>query len=363
MYIKKMSFIILSSIVVLGGCDTKDNKNTIDPSLKTGNPCLDSTTIDSMKKGIIEKSKEIIKDKFGEDVDLKVYTRLDKTKISFSFITKPTKKENGDKSCSAKATVEYVGDDNTTDKIVEDFVKLVHSNIKPAGNVYANILSGYQMKKTFESFGVNEANIGDFSDFKGNSFATKIDYDLKTTYSEDGEKHDSYEAKYGHASAFLATTALIDQFVQVKNKDNNTDSEKVEEYSDDEESYNEHPELYEDSKESVEGEDGDTQDSEKVEQWSEDGTPVGMDDKYFVEINDSSCESTESDLSCAEMLTTAKKELNSEYNKLKKAGKIDSSIDEWQTKWVNTRNSDCGEDKECLAKWTMKRTIELKQLW
>lgn len=222
MAITKPLLLILLSTVLMTACDsstkTSDDaeaetkENLVE---KTGNPCLESWAIDRMKEHIKERSEELISTKYGaEAIDTSLVYG---SEISFDYISQPTILENGDMSCSAKVTVSYLGNDNSSDELAVNYAKLVNANIEYNSNPFANAYSGYSIKQELTSMGINEFNINKFSDIVGNTFSTQMEYELRKTYSENGEEQQSYQAGIGQPAAMLATIALLDNFVQ-KNK-------------------------------------------------------------------------------------------------------------------------------------------------
>lgn len=219
---KSLLFVLLSAVLITA-CDSSTNasdntdevaakKNLVE---KTGNPCLEPWAIDRMKEHIKERADEVITTKYSAGaIDSSV---LYASEISFDYISQPSTLENGDLSCSAKVNVSYLGNANSADDLAVIYAKLVNSNIGYDSNPFANAYSGYDIKLELASIGINEFNINEFSDISGNTFSTQMDYELRTTYSENGEEQQSYQASIGEPAAMLATIALLDNFIQ-KNK-------------------------------------------------------------------------------------------------------------------------------------------------
>ena len=200
-----------------------------------------------MKEHIKERAEEVITNKYGAGViDTSL---LYDSEISFDYISQPTTLENGDLSCSAEVNVSYLGNANSADDLAVMYSKLVNSNIGYNSNPFANVYSGYDIKRELASMGISEFNINEFNDISGNTFSTKMDYQLKKTYSETGEEQQSYEAGIGKPAAMLATIALLDKFIQRnKNSDNASGVDSMEDQAVKADSYyeDEYVEDYED---------------------------------------------------------------------------------------------------------------------
>lgn len=229
MTITKSLLPMLLSAMFMTACDSSTNtsddaetatkENLVE---KTGNPCLESWAIDRMKEHIKERAEELINTKYGTEV---IDTSLIYgSEISFDYISQPTTLENGDISCSAKVTVSYLGDDNSSDELAVDYAKLVNTNIEYNSNPFANAYSGYGIRQELTSMGISEFNINEFNDIVGNTFATQMEYELRKTYSENGEEQQSYQAGIGKPAAMLATIALLDNFIQKNKKSNDASS-------------------------------------------------------------------------------------------------------------------------------------------
>lgn len=227
MPITKPLLLMLLSAVLMTACDSSINtsdETEVKENLveKTGNPCLESWAIDRMKEHIKERAEELITTKYGEGVidSSLIY----ESEISFDYISQPTTLENGDLSCSTKVTVSYVGNENSSNELAINYAKLVNANIGYDSNPFANAFSGYSIKEELSSMGISEFNINDFSDIAGNTFSTQMEYELRKTYSENGEEQQSYQAGIGRPAAMLATIALLDKFIQNNQKSSNASS-------------------------------------------------------------------------------------------------------------------------------------------
>lgn len=227
MPITKSLLLMLLSAALMTACDSSINtsdeaevkENLVE---KTGNPCLESWAIDRMKEHIKERAEELITTKYGEGtIDSSL---LYGAEISFDYISQPTTLENGDLSCSAKVTVSYLGNENSSNELAINYAKLVNANIGYDSNPFANAFSGYSIKEELSSMGISEFNINDFSDIAGNTFSTQMEYELRKTYSENGEEQQSYQAGIGRPAAMLATIALLDKFIQNNQKSSNASS-------------------------------------------------------------------------------------------------------------------------------------------
>lgn len=222
---RSLLFVLLSAVLITAcnsSTNTSDDAETATKENlveKTGNPCLESWAIDRMKEHIKERAEELINTKYGtEAIDTSL---IYGSEISFDYISQPTTLENGDVSCSAKVTISYLGDDNSSDELAVNYAKLVNTNIEYDSNPFANAYSGYGIRQELTSIGISEFNINEFSDIVGNTFATQMEYELRKTYSENGEEQQSYQAGIGKPAAMLATIALLDKFIQ-KNKSSNS---------------------------------------------------------------------------------------------------------------------------------------------
>lgn len=229
MPITKSLLLMLLSAALITACDSSinnsdDAETATEENLveKTGNPCLESWAINRMKEHIKERAEELITTKYGEGaIDSAL---LYGAEISFDYISQPTTLENGDLSCSAKVTVSYLGNDKSTNELAVNYAKLVNTNIGYDSNPFANAFSGYSIKQELVSMGINEFNINQFSDIAGNTFSNQMEYELRKTYSENGEEQQSYQAGIGQPAAMLATIALLDNFIQKNKKSSNTSS-------------------------------------------------------------------------------------------------------------------------------------------
>lgn len=220
LFVKIGITVSLFGVLSLTSCDSSTNisdeiaaeENLVE---KTGNPCLDSWAIDTMKEHIKERAEELINTKYGAGaIDASL---LYGSEVSFDYISQPTTLENGDMSCSAKVTVSYLGNKSSSNELAVNYAKLVNTNIEYNSNPFANAYSGYGIRQELTSMGISEFNINEFSDIVGNTFSTQMDYELRKTYSENGEEQQSYQASIGKPAAMLATIALLDKIIQ-KNK-------------------------------------------------------------------------------------------------------------------------------------------------
>lgn len=193
------------SVCLLTACDSMPSNTVLkesveDPVEATGNPCLEPWIIQGMKDNIIEHANDVIRMKYNYG---KVNTsRLNNADINFSYITQPTKLENGTVSCSAQVNITYIGDAKSSSDLVMSFVKSFNNNYP---NSYAYSVRG---------LGINEFNVREFREIKGNSFSIPVEYEIKTTYSESGTEQESYEATIGMPATMLATIAVLDHYMQ-----------------------------------------------------------------------------------------------------------------------------------------------------
>ena len=256
--IRTLLFVSLSTVLITA-CDLSTNTSndgeiglTENPAEATGNPCLEAWAINRMKEHIKERAKELVTAKYSSGtIDSSLLYGAD---ISFDYISQPTTLENGDLSCSAKVIISYVGNNKSTKDLAITYANIVNANIDYNSNPFANAASGYIVKQELASIGINEFNINEFSDISGNKFATEMEYELRTTYSENGDEQQSYQAAIGKPAAMLATIALLDNFIQ-KNKRSDSFSSaestegqanKADSYYDEYDEYHEYDEEVED---------------------------------------------------------------------------------------------------------------------
>ena len=219
--IRTLLFVSLSTVLITA-CDLSTSTSndgeielTENPAEATGNPCLEAWAINRMKEHIKERAEELITAKYSAGTINS--SLLYGTDISFDYISQPTTLENGYLSCSAKVIISYIGNDKSSKDLAITYANIVNANIDYNSNPFANAVSGYAIKQELASIGINEFNINEFSDISGNKFATEMEYELRTTYSENGDEQQSYQAAIGKPAAMLATIALLDTFIQ-KNK-------------------------------------------------------------------------------------------------------------------------------------------------
>lgn len=239
----RLLLLISLSTVLITACDLPLNpaneeelELTENPPEVIENPCLETWAINRMKEHIKERAEELITAKYSAGaIDPSL---LYGAEISFDYISQPTTMENGDLSCSAKVIVSYLGNQHSTQDLASTYAKLVNTNIEYNSNPFANIATGYSMKQELGSLGINEFNINEFSDISGNKFATQMEYELKTTHSENGDKQQSYQAAIGRPAAMLATIALLDNVIQKNKKSNSSSgSQSMEEHATKADSY------------------------------------------------------------------------------------------------------------------------------
>lgn len=254
--IRTLLFVSLSTVLITA-CDWSTNTSndgeielTENPAEATGNPCLEAWAISRMKEHIKERAEELITAKYSAGtINSSLLYGAD---ISFDYISQPTTLENGDLSCSAKVITSYIGNDKSSKDLAITYANIVNANIDYNSNPFANAASGYIIKQELASIGINEFNINEFSDVSGNKFATEMEYELRTTYSENGDEQQSYQAAIGKPAAMLATIALLDNFIQKNKQSDSFSGAEVEEgqankadsyYEEEYDEYDEYPEY------------------------------------------------------------------------------------------------------------------------
>lgn len=211
----------VSLLLFLAGCSSSVDDGHVGAasdetaSMTAENPCLDTQTISMIKDHIKRRAEELINTKYRVGaINPELLYSAD---ISFNYISQPTALGNGDSSCSAEVMVLYQGNQNSEAEVVATYAKLAKTNIEYNSNPFANMATGYNLKQELASLGVDEFTINEFSGISRNSFAIKMDYEVKATQSEDGQRQRSYVAGIGKPAAMLATVAVLDNFMQ-KNK-------------------------------------------------------------------------------------------------------------------------------------------------
>ena len=212
----RLGALALAIVIGMTGCDstssTVDEENLAET---TGNPCLESWAITGIKEHIKERAIELIVNEYGEGaLDASWINNAD---IAFDYISQPTELDNGDLSCSANVSVNYIGSKRSEHDLVSRYVKLLNTDIPFDSNPFANEYSGYNLRAALTSFGVNEFMLGEFQTLSGNQFTINMDYDLRSTYSENGDAQQSYQAAIGAPAAMLASIYVFDKLIQ-KNK-------------------------------------------------------------------------------------------------------------------------------------------------
>lgn len=231
--IRTLLFVSLSTVLITA-CDLSTSTSndgeielTENPAEATGNPCLEAWAINRMKEHIKERAEELITAKYS--VGTINSSLLYGTDISFDYISQPTTLENGDLSCSAKVIISYIGNDKSSKDLAITYANIVNANMDYNSNPFANAASGYIIKQELASIGINEFNINEFTDISGNNFATEMEYELRTTYSESGDEQQSYQAAIGKPAAMLATIALLDTFIQKNKRSDSFSGAEIEE--------------------------------------------------------------------------------------------------------------------------------------
>ena len=196
-------------LLSLAGCGVKtdDNaENTDDYTLNTNepnasvvaeNPCVSPWVVQGIKNLITQRAGELVASSYGYD-DLR-QELIDGANIEFSYISAPTAREDGGVSCSTQLNITYYGNHNTREGIV--------------GNV-ATAINAWGYTTSFMGLGLTPYDMGDFGRMSGNSFSTKMDYYISSTYSENGDKQQSYHAKIKASATMLASIVAFDKYIQ-----------------------------------------------------------------------------------------------------------------------------------------------------
>lgn len=175
-----------------------DSDATVDdPSEMTGNPCLNPWVIQGMKENIIANALESLNNQRGPDE--RYQALLDSSTIEFDFITNPEESAGNVVRCSAQANITYIGNDGTPDAIVSKAAMLIHNG---------------SSLNSFMNMGITSYNVDEFRKMNGNAFSVNVDYEISSTYSENGEENESYNAQIGSAATMLASIVAFDQYIQ-----------------------------------------------------------------------------------------------------------------------------------------------------
>lgn len=233
----KVKFLFISlSIFTLSGCDkikeiiaskeednamqsihTKPIENTINT---VKNPCLDSELIAEVKRGLLNKAKEVAQEKFKEQVRQSIFELIDTTTIKFENISEPEELplEKEHKVCTATAVINYQGNEATTQDLPAGVIAILKENITSQGGVVGNLLTGYAFQQQLVSLGINEYDVSDFTNIHQNSFSQRIQYQRKTMYSENGTSSDGWQARWLKLPNMITAVAYSDFFIQWNSK-------------------------------------------------------------------------------------------------------------------------------------------------
>lgn len=194
----------------LAACDASvsadDNDVGMDGAAKAdsyvappSNPCVAGWVIDGIKGHIIDDAQDTIEANKGwDDLNQRL---LASASITFNYISEPTYYPNDSVSCSAQANITYSGNDQTN----PDALATLAEKIEQAS------FTGYML-----GTGISAYNIDNYYDIHGNNFAVDVSYDVGSTYSESGEKSESYQANVDAPAAMLALVVMIDRVAQDK---------------------------------------------------------------------------------------------------------------------------------------------------
>lgn len=199
--------------LLLAGCDTASQEDegadaeavaeyaldntSPNASVVADNPCLSPWVIQGMKDNIMERAGELITNRQG--FDERYQALLDSATIEFGFISSPNESVDDTVRCSAQADVTYFGNAGTSDAIVTKAARIIHNR----NSLYS-----------FMNMGITAYNIDEFRKMSGNTFSVNVDYEIGSTYSENGEENKSYNAQIGSAATMLASIAAFDQYTQ-----------------------------------------------------------------------------------------------------------------------------------------------------
>lgn len=206
--VKTSITVTLFGVLSLTACDNQSNSDVDDatseydavaddPSETTGNPCLSPWVIQGMKENINEHALELLVNQHGFDDSYQPL--LDSSDITFSFISEPSETVSGVVTCSAQADVTYTGDAGTSETIVSDAARRIKTGS------YAT---------SFMGLGITSYNIDEFRKMLGNSFQSDVSYEIGSSYSENGEKRESYSAQLGAPATMLASVVAFDKYIQ-----------------------------------------------------------------------------------------------------------------------------------------------------
>lgn len=208
--VKTSITVTLFGVLSLTACDNQSNSDVDagtseqdvdvvanDPSETTGNPCLSPWVIQGMKENINERALELLVNQHGFDDSYQPL--LDSSDITFSFISEPSETTEGIVMCSAQADVTYTGDASTSETIVSDAARRIRTGS------YAT---------SFMGLGITSYNINEFRKMLGNSFQSDVSYEIGSSYSEDGEKRESYNAYLDAPATMLASVVAFDKYIQ-----------------------------------------------------------------------------------------------------------------------------------------------------
>lgn len=177
---------------------------------KAVNPCLDKELIQGVKEGILDRANELIITKESQEFANLTYPLLQEVKITFYNISEPHKFMDKENVCEANVQVEYIGDDDTQAATVQQLAKFLGADLPYSSSPIGQIFTGQAHQKQLEKFGLNKYNLDDIRRINGNTFESSIKYTPETTYTEDGQARQGWEAYFGQTSSLIATTAAYD---------------------------------------------------------------------------------------------------------------------------------------------------------
>lgn len=171
------------------------------------NPCLDSAVLSALKQDIKDQALILANIRHASVINTE---RLQQSEISFDQISTPTSIGNGDVICEATATVRY----NANEEYAYGSMGSGYMQIMRA---YPSIRGDFDAQMTVnevKEMGITEYDVDDFTNVVDNQFSYRISYDLMTTYSEDGQPQQSYQAALAKPAGLLAVIATLESMAE-----------------------------------------------------------------------------------------------------------------------------------------------------
>ena len=186
-----------------------DNEPVLDPVIE--NPCINKGIINSIKENIISTSNNLVEDRIYTYVPNKI-SNIENTEIVFENISKPLKIYDGGITCTAIATIQYYGNQDTLDNIALDY----KDGLNKSPEYFYSILNS--KTGNLQKIGIDEHNVRDIEVFENNKFSSKGKYTISQTYSEDGSSQNSYTADFDIPVRMLASIVGYDHINQLHDK-------------------------------------------------------------------------------------------------------------------------------------------------